>query len=132
MTSKSVKFFIVAGFLTASFFIFQSFKKAPKDISNGGGVAGEELYFNFNVVENKKGISGHFSWGDTSYEVLCIYKNGNTATIYLSEGMAVNVVDNKFDDWITAPFAAPKNCTVAAVNSNVVFAVTAGNLIVHK
>ena len=132
MTGKSVKFFVIAGFLTASFFIFQSFIKSPKDISNGGGVAGDALYFNYNVVENSNGISGRLTWGSDHYDILCIYKNGNRATMYLSDGMAVNVVDNKFDDWITAPFKATKNCHIGAVNSEVVFAVTAGNLIIYK
>ena len=132
MTSKSMKLFIAAGTLTASFFIFQSFIKAPKDISNGGGIAGDEHYFNYTVVENKSGVTGHFAWDESNYDVVCIYRNGNTATIYLSEGLAVNVVDNKFDDWITAPFIAVPNCNIAAGSPSAFFAVTGGNLLIHK
>jgi hypothetical protein len=132
MTKKSMQYFFAASILAALLIGSSAFTKKAKDITNGGGIA-EGHFFNYTAVENKSGVAGHFSWDGTDYDVVCVYKSGNTATIYLSDNMAVNVVDSKDGDWISAPFSVQTtDCSVASISPDSPLAVDSGNLTVHK
>ena len=126
-----MQLFFAAPILAASLIVFSSFASPDKNITNGGGIAGD-VHFNYTAVQAKDGsYVGHFSWGSDDYSILCVVKSGNTATIYLSDGMAVNVVDSKDGDQITAPYAYT---TLACVDAGDVhtFLSVSGNLTVHK
>lgn len=126
-----MQYFFAAPILAALLIGSTAFTTKAKDITNGGGIAGGH-FFNYTAVENKSGVTGHFSWDGTGYDVICVYRSGNQATIYLSDNMAVNVVDSKDGDWITAPFPVTTDCNIAAISPVNPLAVDSGNLTVHK
>jgi hypothetical protein len=137
MTKKSVQLLAVAPLMLAAFFALNAFTKAPaKDIVTGGGYTSDNIYFNFNVVENKGSTTGHFSWDGVTYEVECVAIQGKQATIYLDNGQAVYIVDggsgsNADPDQISAPFT-PLVFDCDAFETHTTSNVTGGNLTVHK
>jgi hypothetical protein len=135
MTKKSKQLLFAAPLLAASLLTFSAFTKAPKTITNGGGIAGG-IHFNYTAVADKNGTyTGHYSWAGETMDIVCVYRNGNAASIYLSDGTAVNVVDSKAGDSVTEPFVPDTwSCgmVAATVNPVAIYTVTEGNLTVHK
>jgi hypothetical protein len=133
MKTGTLRLMLAAPLMVFAIIAFNAFTKAPKDLVNGGGIAGGH-HFNFTAVENKNSTTGHFSWDGNTYSVLCVYRSGSSATIYLEGGMAVNLVDNKKDDQISAPFAyETMNCDAAGTSLDAInmISVSNGNLTVH-
>lgn len=132
MTKKSLKYFFAAPMLTVLVLGSTAFTKKAKSITNGGGVA-EGHTFNYTALQNRSGTTGHFSWDGIDYSIVSVYRRGNTATIYLSNDMAVNVEDSKDGDWITTPFPVKRpGCAYGAPSPDTPLAVDTGNLVVHN
>lgn len=136
MTRKSLQLLAALPLLLAAIFTLSSFtKSADKDVVNGGGYTADGSYFDFTVVENKKSVSGHFTWEGTTYGVTCVAVVGNAATIYLDNGQIVYIVDgganNADADQISAPFTGTiGSCGFESTTS--LYDVSGGNLTVHK
>jgi hypothetical protein len=87
-------------------------------------------------LENSSGTVGHFTWDGMTYDIQCVYVSGNMATIYLDNGMAVDVTDSKSGDIITSQYLPEEDnipCNAATTMDVVTqYSVTEGNLTVHK
>ena len=131
MAKKSIQLFSAAIILALLLITTTAFINKGKNLSSGGGIANGHL-FNYNAVENKGKITGHFSWDGKDYEIICVVRNKNAALLRLNNGMAVEVKDNKDGDRITAPFAAMPDCSITNMDIDKFIHVDGGNLTVYK
>jgi hypothetical protein len=131
MAKKSISLLYAAIFLSLVLMTTTAFINKSKELTSGGGIAGGHL-FNYTAVENKSVITGHFMWNGTEHDIVCVKKDGQTAIIYLKDGLAVKVVDSKDGDRITAPFAVNVDCSFASIAGQAAINVDGGNLTVFE
>ena len=131
MAKKSIQLLSAAIILSLVLITTTAFINKSKELTSGGGIADGHI-FNYSAVEDNSVITGHFMWDGKEYDVVCMKRNGNTAIIYLKDGMAVKVFDNKVGDQITAPFAATLDCSFETIAHESPMNVDGGNLTVYK
>jgi hypothetical protein len=137
MKTGTLQLLVAAPALLLAFLACSSFTTTPTSITNGGGEAGGKK-FKYTAVMDAAGISGQFTWDGKTFDVICVYKPDSadgTASIYLSDGLAVNVVDGKKSDQISVPFLyTAEDCHAPATSLTdiVMQPVANGHLTVHQ